>query len=150
MQKTGKKVRAIAIIIAIFAVGLLLYFKPLALSDLINENQEILVTRIEIGSKDGTAYNDSESYNNLTDDQKNNIINLFQQYSYKRTFATAFSDGSLSGLGDELIHIFVYEDNVLVNTISISSTGSISVNDKSYILKNSSELINELLEILAE
>ncbi len=131
-------------------VVLVLYFKPLALSDLINQNQKISIIRIELGTKDGIAYNNSETYNDITDEQKVNIINVFQQYSYRRTFGTLISDGSLSGLGDELMQIYLYEDNVLVNTISISSTGSISVNDKSYTLKNSQELISKILEIMNE
>ncbi len=146
MKKANKKLLFLIMIIVV----LVLYFKPLALSDLINQNQKISIIRIELGTKDGIAYNNSETYNDITDEQKVNIINVFQQYSYRRTFGTLISDGSLSGLGDELMQIYLYEDNVLVNTISISSTGSISVNDKSYTLKNSQELISKILEIMNE
>lgn len=143
-----KKISVVGIIIVVLAVGLLLYFRPLKLSDLIGENKKILVIYIDIGVNDGEAYMDSKSYNDITDEQKNNMISLFGEYHYNRTFGTVFSDGSLTGLGDELVQIFVYEGSVLVNTISISSNGSISVNDKSYKLKNADELIDNLSEIV--
>lgn len=150
MKKRSKRIFIGGIIIIIFIIVLLLYFKPLTLSDLVKENQEILITQVEMGYEDGKAYTNSKNYNNLTDGQKNNIINLFDQYAYQRTFGTIISNGSLSGLSDKLIYIFIYENNELIDTISISSSGSMSLNDKSYILQNAQELIAELLAIISK
>lgn len=133
------------IIILIFA-AFLFYFRPLKLSDLVNKDSEILVTQIELGIKNGEASIHSSSYNDLTAGQKSSMINLFQNYSYRRTFGTAFSDGSLSGTGDEIVHIFIYDKDTLVHHICISTTGGISVNDKTYQLKNASQLIGQITE----
>lgn len=148
MRKIKKRFVPISMILVVFIAGLLLYFKPLKLSELTSQGQKILATQVEMGVKEGEAYINSENYNDITEEQKNNITSLFEEYSYKRTFGTVVSDGTLRGLGDQVVHIFVYDGNELVNTISISSTDSISVNSKTYRLKNSSELLDKLLEII--
>ena len=53
----------------------------------------------------------SAECNDLTEAERQDIIDLFQQYTYRRTLRTLFSDGSLCGIGDEIINIFVYEDS---------------------------------------
>lgn len=147
MKKTGKY---IAVIVAVAVViGLALYFRPLPLSELVSGEQKILITHVEVGVENGKAYTDSANYNDLTDEQKDRVLSLFQDYSYKRTFGTILSDGSLSGLGSDLVHIFTYKEDTLVNTISVSSSGSVSVNDKTYALSKSSEFIEQLLETIS-
>ena len=98
------------IIVAVLA-ALLLYFRPMKMSELINDKQEILVTRTQIGIQNGEASINYENYNDLTEAERQDIIDLFQQYTYRRTLRTLFSDGSLCGIGDEIINIFVYEDS---------------------------------------
>lgn len=117
---------------------------------LINENKEIYVTAMEFSITDGEAYNNSKNYNEITVEQKNDIISLFQSYSYRRTIFTAFSDGSMSDLGDVVVYIYTYEDGKLDNAIYVSSAGDISVNDKNYVLANAPEFIQELLETINE
>ena len=39
------------------------------MSNLINKNQEIRITRTEIGIQNSEPYIDSENYNNLTEEQ---------------------------------------------------------------------------------
>lgn len=144
----SKKSITCIMIAIVLLMGCLLYFKSLRLSDLINKNQEICVTAIELGTPNGEPYMNSKSYNEITDAQKNDIISLFQNYSYRRTFLTAFSDGSLSDLGNVLVCIYTFDDGKPDNTISISTTGSISVNSKTYLLANASDFIQKLLEII--
>lgn len=68
--------------------------------------------------------------------------------NYGRLFSSDEFDGSLSNLGERMIIFFVYEDDELVNTLIVSDTGRISVNDKSYIMQNSPELIRRVSEII--
>lgn len=137
----------VGVIILVFTFSLF-YFQPLQLSNLINENEKILITHIELSVENGKTHNDSNTYNDLTDEQQNGIIRLFENYSYRRTFNTVFTDGSLSDLGDELLHVFIYKDTTLVNSIMISTTRNISVNNKTYEMKNTNELIDKILEII--
>ena len=84
----------------------------------------------------------------MTEEQKLNMIELFQQYTYKRSLATPFSDGSLSELGEELIYVFVYEDSELVSSVCISDADIMSVNDRTYVVRNASGLIQDILHII--
>ena len=134
----------LGVVILIMAV----YFRPMNLTDLVDRNSKLRITQQYMGVKNGEPYIDSEGYNELSEEQLESIFTLFQQYTYQRTYDTLFSDGSLSNLGERMIIFFVYEDDELVNTLIVSDTGRISVNDKSYIMQNSPELIRRVSEII--
>lgn len=110
MEKPRNQILVTGMIIVAVLAALLLYFRPMKMSELINDKQEILVTRTQIGIQNGEASINYENYNDLTEAERQDIIDLFQQYTYRRTLRTLFSDGSLCGIGDEIINIFVYED----------------------------------------
>lgn len=111
MEKPRNQILVTGMIIVAVLAALLLYFRPMKMSELINDKQEILVTRTQIGIQNGEASINYENYNDLTEAERQDIIDLFQQYTYRRTLRTLFSDGSLCGIGDEIINIFVYEDS---------------------------------------
>ena len=148
MKKARYKVLVTGIIVAAVLAALLLYFRPMKISDLINENQEIHIIQIEMGIQDGEPYMDNENYCDLTKEQREDIIDLFQQYTYRRTPGTAFSDGSLSGLSDRIIHLYAYDDGELLYTIFITDTNGLSINESSYVLRDSSGLIQEILTVI--
>lgn len=148
MKKARYKVLVTGIIVAAVLAALLLYFRPMKISDLINENQEIHIIQIEMGIQDGEPYMDNENYCDLTKEQREDIIDLFQQYTYRRTPGTAFSDGSLSGISDRIIHLYAYDDGELLYTIFITDTNGLSINESSYVLRDSSGLIQEILTVI--
>ncbi len=111
MEKPRNQILVTGMIIVAVLAALLLYFRPMKMSELINDKQEILVTRTRIGIQNGEASINYENYNDLTEAERQDIIDLFQQYTYRRTLRNLFSDGSLCGIGDEIINIFVYEDS---------------------------------------
>ncbi len=135
------------LVVLVLLVGGLLYFKPFQLSRHINENSKISMIVEELGVKDGQPYINTESYNDITDEQIKNVIGLFQKYSYRRTIHTAFSDGTIGG--NRLVHIFISENDKSSEAISISISGSISVNGKTYKLPNAPEFIQEFFEIIS-
>lgn len=148
MKKARYKVLVTGIIVAAVLAALLLYFRPMKISDLINENQEIHIIQIEMGIQDGEPYMDNENYCDLTKEQREDIIDLFQQYTYRRTPGTAFSDGSLSGISDRIIHLYAYDDGELLYSIFITDTNGLSINESSYVLRDSSGLIQEILTVI--
>ena len=75
-----KKICYITIIIVALG-GLLWYFRPLPLSNLVKDSIQILATDIDLGVKDGMPYNNSTDYNEISDVQKNEIQALFENYS---------------------------------------------------------------------
>ena len=143
-----KKICFITIIIVALG-GLLWYFRPLPLSNLVNDSIQILATEIELGVKDGMAYNNSTDYNEISDIQKNEIQALFENYSYKRTLGTLFSDGSLEGFFNKVVHISVYKEGDSFHIITITDAGKIAVNDKTYKIQDSAGLIEAMLEIIS-
>lgn len=135
------------------ALGLLLlvlviYFKPVNLADLGEVNSEIRITQQHVYVENGEPYIDSESYNDLSEEQTRSILDSLRRYKYRRTLGTLFSDGSLSDLGEKMICIYIYKEKELVYTVMITDTGNISVNSKIYVMQNSSELIQEIYKIM--
>ena len=127
---------------------LVIYFQPMHLADLADPTSEFSITRQHIYVENGEPEIDTESYNDLSEDQTQHIIDSLQKYAYRRTPGTLFSDGSLSDLGEWLICIYIYRDDELVDTVIVSDTGDISVNDRSYSMQDSSEFIQQITEIL--
>ena len=148
MKKPSYKILTAGIIIIIVLAALLLYFRPMEMSDLINEDYEIRITRTEVGVRDGEPYIDTKNYNDLTEEQRQDIMSLFQQYTYRRTPGTLFSDGSISGAINNYINIFVYEDSELVRMIIISDTGGMSVDSRVYVMQEPSALIQDILGVV--
>ena len=69
MKKARYKAVVIVIII-LFLAAVFVYFRPLRMSDLVNDEQEIVLTQISMGVQNGEPYMDSESYNDLTKEQE--------------------------------------------------------------------------------
>ena len=75
-------------------------------------------------------------------------MSLLQQYTYRRTPGTLFSDGSISGAINNYINIYAFEDSELVRTIIISDTGGMSVDSRVYVVKEPSALIQDILGVV--
>ncbi len=149
MKKTSYKALVTGIVVVVVLAALLLYFWPRKISDLIDGNKDIQITRIEFGVQNGEPYIDHENFYNLTEEQRQDIMDLFQQYTYRRTLGTLFSDGTLSGGSrDEIIIIYAYEDSELVRTITIPDTGEMVINDRVYAVQEPSELIQDISGII--
>lgn len=136
---------AVALLFCICAV---VYFRPLSLCDVVSENNQIKMVLNEFEVKNGEAYIDTVDYQTVTQEQKSAIIKLFEQYKYKRTLGTLFSDGSISGLGDRTLSVYVYDGTSVVGSIFISSSGSIAVDDASYNMEDAKLLIEQIIEVM--
>ena len=139
-----KKKRIVPGIVILLLVCLGVYFWPKKLSDLIGENSTVSISVSELGVREGLPYIDTDSCLDMTKEQKSELTALFGDYSYRRSFGTLFSDGSMTETGDYLIYIFIYEEDVLKNSIVISSAGQCSVNDKSYRMADAEHLIGKI------
>lgn len=131
-------------------VGLCFYFQPIPVSHLVSENHYMMITLSEFGIIHGEPQIEDTQYNDITDVQKADMIALFQNYSYRRTLGTLFSDGSISELGDKLICVFVYDGSTLVDSIFISTTGEFSTHQKTYQVENAAKLIDQIIESCQE
>ena len=146
--KVKKKIICFAVVSAILLASLIIYIIPKPLSDCLGESSQITITMNEIGIRDGEPFIDPITYPDITEEQKDSIFSLCNQYSYRRTFHTFFSDGSMSGLGNRLIQIYIYDEDTTVNLITISSTGKIGIDNKTYKMDNAEQFIEQMADIL--
>ena len=138
------------IVIALLTCGIL-YFKPLSLSDIAGENDQVKVLYCELGVRNGEAYVDPVDYQDITPEQKRAIFALLGEYSYRRTVGTLFSkNGAVSGLGSETLSLYVYDDGSLIHRVTLTSSEQIVVNEKVYRMKTAEQeqLIEQILEII--
>lgn len=145
-----KKKTIYLVVIVIVLLIFIAFFKPLSLSDIARENNQIKMVLNELGVRNGEAYIDSVDYQVITAEQKSAILTLLEKYTYRRTFDTLFSDGSISGLGDKTLSIYVYDDVSLVGSIFVSSSGRIAVNEKNYRMENAEQFIEQIIEIMGQ
>lgn len=143
-----KKIICFAAVSTILFVSFILYFKPEPLSDSFGKSSQITITTNEIGVRDGEPFIDSITHPDITEEQKNNLLALCHQYSYRRTFNTLFSDGSVSGLGNRLVYIFINDDDATFHIITISSTGKIAIDNKTYQMDDAKQFIEQITAIL--
>ena len=73
---------------------------------------------------------------------------IFDNFTYRRNLGTLFSDGSMSGLGNETLHLYVYDGDILEATFFVASTGKVLVNDKIYSMENTGEFIEQIVEVV--
>ena len=102
----------------------------------------------QIGVENGEAYIDSVNYQDITIDQKNAILSLLDKYTYRRTVGTLFSNGSTSDLGNKTLSIYVYDDDLLINSVFATSSGKVVINEKTYNMEDAERFIEQMIEIM--
>ncbi len=135
---------AIALLICVIA-----YFKPMSLSNAVSENGKIS-SMIEHVIRNGEPGFDAVEYKDITTEQECAILTLFEKYTYRRTFGTLFSNGSMSGLGDKMLSIYVLGDNTSGGEIFVTSSGKIRINAKIYRMENAEQFIEQIIEIMEQ
>ena len=97
--------------------------------------------------QDGEPHMDFTDYSNMTEEQKDRITALLENYPYRRAFDTIFSDGLISGLGDRMLSIFIYQDTELIHSIAVSSEGQMAIDDRTYEMKHAEQFIEQIESI---
>lgn len=134
--------------IAVLVICVIAYFKPLSFSDMVDNDNQIKMTMQDFSIKNGEANIESDEYTNLTAEQKDGILKVLAQFRYRRTFKTLFSDGSMSDLGDKMLSIYIYENDLTFNTVVASSSGKIAVNNKVYSMKDAEDFIEHIIDVV--
>ncbi len=149
MKNSKKIIFTVSIIISVFCIGM--YLKPMSLSDIANDSSTLLFVKVNAGWKDGRPYTEGEDYNEITDEQKQKIIQLLNKYHYSRELKTLFSDGSMSNNSVEVyFYITIFNGLDYQDTIIVAYNDKISLNNKNYKMKNSDVFIEEILTIIDE
>ena len=143
-----KKMLCSTIIAIAFFICCIVYFKPLSLSDVAEADNQMKLIYSQLGVENGEAYIDSVNYQNITIDQKNAILSLLDKYTYRRTVGTLFSNGSTSDLGNKTFSIYVYDNNLLINSVLVTSSGKVVINEKTYNMEDAEPFIEQIVEIM--
>ena len=143
-----KKMLCSIIIVIAFFVCCTVYFKPLSLSAVAEADNQIKMVYSQLGVKNGEAYIDSVDYQDIPIDQKNAILSLLDKHTYRRTVGTLFSNGSTSDLGDKTLSIYVYDDASLINSVLVTSSGKVVINEKTYNMEDAEPFIEQIVEIM--
>ena len=143
-----KKMLCSIIIVIAFFICCTVYFKPLPLSDVAEADNQIKMIYSQLGVENGEAYIDSVDYQDITIEQKNAILSLLDKHTYRRTVGTLFSNGSTSDLGDKTLSIYVYEDASLINSVLVTSSGKVVINEKTYNMEYAEPFIEQIVEIM--
>ena len=143
-----KKMLCPIVIVIAFLICCIVYFKPLSLSDVAEADNQTKMIYSQIGVENGEAYIDSVNYRDITIDQKNAILSLLDKYTYRRTVGTLFSNGSTSDLGNKTLSIYVYDDDLLINSVFATSSGKVVINEKTYNMEDAERFIEQMIEIM--
>ena len=143
-----KKMLCPIVIVIAFLFCCIVYFKPLSLSDVAEADNQMKMIYSQIGVENGEAYIDSVNYQDITIDQKNAILSLLDKYTYRRTVGTLFSNGSTSDLGNKTLSIYVYDDDLLINSVFATSSGKVVINEKTYNMEDAERFIEQMIEIM--
>lgn len=136
----------LVLIAVLLLIGLAIYFRPLHFS-VPDEISQISIVLNEYVVSDGKPTIDSAEYPVTGSEQKSSIRALLEKTTYRRTTGTLFSDGSMSDVGNRTLAIYIYDGDSLADSILASSSGKIAVQNKTYCMKNSEQLIEQIIEI---
>lgn len=143
-----RRIVGIVVVAAVLLVGLVMFFKPLLLSDIIRDGHQIEIATNELGVQDGEPFMNSAVYQTISAEQENAIRTLLGQYNYHRTWDTPFSDSAVSDLGSRTLTIYVYDEASLVESIFVTASDQIVVRDKRYRMENAGQLIERITAVL--
>ncbi len=129
---------------------LILYFRPLPLSDNVSENSSFIVQITHFDVQDGEPHLNSNCYDDITREQKGEILDLTQEYTYQRTPGTLFSDGTIRTIGNTTVFIYVSGSGSTGKSIYVSDSGQISIDSKLYKMKKAGQFNTQLEDILKE
>ena len=136
----------LVLIAVLLLIGLAIYFRPLHFS-VPDEISQISIVLNEYAVSDGKPTIDSAEYPVTSPEQRRAIRALLAETAYRRTAGTLFSDGSMSDVGNRTLAIYIYDGDSLSDSIFVSSSGKIAVQNKTYYMKNAEQLIEQIIEI---
>lgn len=128
-------------------IGCIVYFYPMTLTFKAEQIQDIQAILTEHGVKEGQPYSNSTVYDDISDETKDQILDLLRQYPYSRTFSTLFSNGTIHG-GEKLLHLILYDRPHHWDSFIIASNDHIIIGGNTCRMKNSEELIQKILVLL--
>lgn len=141
MKKKSTYLLCIGIAVLLL-VCTILYFKPLSLSSVADKDTKMYITLIEYDFEHGEPSSDTTEYQHITEEQQTEILSVLDEYTYQRTLGTLFSNGAMHDLGNKVLYIANGQ------VMTVTATGKLAINGKTYSIDNAEQLIRQILEIM--
>ena len=132
---------------AILVLSVVVYFRPLAFTDIVTEQQDIWMILSIFSIQNGEPDIEMVEYQDITAEEKRDILMVLEQYTYRRTLGTLFSDGTIEDLGEKMLTVHLH-DGVWAETVVVTSSGKMTVGDRGYRMKDAGEMMKKLVEIV--
>ena len=141
MKKKSTYLLCIGIAVLLL-VCTILYFKPLSLSSVADKDTKMYITLMEYHFEHGEPSSDTPEYQHITEEQQTEILSVLDEYTYQRTLGTLFSNGAMHDLGNKVLYIANGQ------VMTVTATGKLAINGKTYSIDNAEQLIRQILEIV--
>lgn len=141
-----KAIALLSIAVLLLLICFAIYFRPLHFS-VPDESSQITIVLNEYAVSDGKPIIDSAEYSATSPAQMSAIRTLLEETTYQRTAGTLFSDGSMTDMGNRTLAIYIYDGDSLADSIFVSSSGKIAVQNKTYVMKNAELFMERIIEI---
>ena len=115
-----------------------LYFRPMPLSKPAEDGGRMQLVLNKFGIENGEPEIDAETYTEITPEENSAIMAVLEQYTYRRTLETLFSDGTLDG--EEILYLHLDGES-----IAVSTAGKAAIRGRIYGVKNARQLIRQIL-----
>lgn len=145
-----RKTICLAAVCAALLVCILAYFRPLSFSGVVGEDAELQMVLSTFRVDNGRPFIDVAEYKTITAEQHSSLLSALGQHSYRRTFITPFSDGTVNDVGEKMLSVHVFDGLSGVNSITITSAGHVLINDKSYAMQDAARLIEQLVGVVEQ
>lgn len=137
--------RLFLLILTVVCILCGVYFRPLHL----NTSGELQIVVTNFGVENGEPKLDTNTITDLTDEEMHAVSSILDRYTYYRTPATPFTDGSLDDLGDCVVHLYFLLDGG-DRTYALTPTGELAVDGKTYRLRGAERCLLEIQETIGE
>lgn len=123
-------------------------FRPVSFTKIATEKHEISLVLNEFEIVDGKMDTDAREYQNLAAEEKAAVLELLEQYKYRKTLDTILSNGKLSDIGDKMLAIHAHDGVSEAVVMVVTTSGQVSVGGVSYRMDGAEELIDKVLDVV--
>lgn len=131
----------------VLVAGVLVYFAPMKLTKVVTEEKDMRMILNVFRIENGEPEIEVVEYQEITVEQKREVLAVLEEYSYRRTPETVVSDGTMEDMGEKMLTVHVMGENT-AESVVLTSSGKISVNGRVYWMKGAGEMMEEILGIV--
>ena len=133
---------------AVVVLGIFISFRPVSFTEIATEKHAISVVLNDFEIVDGKMSGDAREFQNLAAEEKAAVLELLEQYTYRKTFDTIVSNGKLSDIGHQMLSIHAHDGVSEAVVLVVTSSGQVSVNGVTYRMEGAEQLIEKVLEVV--